>query len=302
MGRSGITRMALAGLAAALAAALATALAATFAAPAAAAGPRIVVTGHPLAAILREIAGDRAEIVNLVPPGASPHTFEPRPSDLAAVERATALFYVAPTLDGWAARLPAREKVEVLALVPRELRLPDLEEHAGERVTDDPHFWTDPLLVRAAAPALVAALSRLDPPGAAAYRRGGADFERRLERLHEDIARQLAPLRGRAVVLLHASFQYMLARYGLVLAAVVEPSPGKEPTVRDLQGIIRRMREQDVRAVFGEPQLPRRPVDVLAEAAGVRASVLDPLGGVEGRRTYAELIQYNVRALLEALR
>ncbi len=279
------------------------------AAPAAFGGPRIVVTGHPLAAVLREIGGARVEVVTLVPPGASPHTYEPRPSDVAATERATALFFVARTLDGWAARLPARERIEVLALVPASERLPNLEPHghhgpdaAGAHVADDPHFWTDPLLLRATVPGLVAALSRIDPAGAEAYRRGGAAFEQRLDALHAETARRLAPFRGRGVVLLHASFQYLLRRHGLVLAAVVEPSPGKEPTPRELQRIVREMRAKDVRAVFGEPQLPRRPVQVLAEAAGVRASELDPMGGVDGRRTYAELIDYNVRALVEALR
>lgn len=264
--------------------------------------PEFVVTGNPLAAILAELTGGRASIVNLLPAGASPHTYEPVPSDLRAAERAAALFYVSPLLDGWASRLPARERIEVFALVPVDARLPDLEqhdEHAG--AAGDPHFWTDPLLVKAVLPGLVKELTRLDPGGAALYQDHGRRFAERLDALDAELQQRLAPVRGRALVLFHPSFQYLVHRYGLRLAAVVAPSPGKEPTPRRLADILSLIRKQDVKAVFGEPQLPRRPAEVLADAAGVKFAVLDPLGGGPGRRTYEELLDYNARVLAEAL-
>lgn len=280
-------------------------------------GPRIAVTGPPLAAILGEIAGPRAAIVSLVPAGASPHTYEPRPSDLATASSGAALFFVAPHFDGWAARLPAKERIEVLALLPAGRLLPNLEHPAGAAgpdghdhldvpgaagVTGDPHFWTDPALVRFVVPGLVAALSRIDPAGSATYRENGRAFEESLGRLDAELAATLAPVRGRALVLLHASFQYLCARYGLDLAGIVEPIPGKEPTPRDLKKLVRTMKTRGVRAVFAEPQLPRRPAEVLAEAAGVTVAEIDPMGGAEGRRTYAELMRFNARVLAEALK
>jgi ABC-type Zn uptake system ZnuABC Zn-binding protein ZnuA len=272
---------------------------------AASGAPRYVVTGHPLEAILGELTRGRAEVDNLLPAGASPHTYEPVPSDLRRAESATALFFVSPSLDGWAARLPARDKIEVLALVPRDARLPDLEvheTHAGEtEAGGDPHFWTDPLLVKAVVPGLVEQLCRLDPAGADLYRRNGAHFTEQLDVLHAEISRRLAPLAGRPVVLFHPSFQYLIHRYGLELAGVVEPSPGKEPTPRRLEHIVQLVRRRGVKAVFGEPQLPRRAAENVAEAAGVKLFLLDPMGGVPGRLTYAELLNYNARVLVEAL-
>jgi len=272
--------------------------------PAAAlAGPRYVVTIQPLAAILREVAGGRAEVAVLVPPGASPHTYEPRPSDVVRTESATALFHVSPLLDAWAARLPAPRHVEVLSLVPRTHRLPlkDRDEAPAVGDADDPHFWTDPLTVKALLPGLLRTLCGLDRPGCAAYATGARRFRATLRSLDAEVATLLAPVRGRAVLLFHPSFQYLLARYGLVMAGSIEPSPGKEPTPKYIEEVVRTVQRLGVRSVFTEPQLPPRPAEVVAEAAHVAVHVLDPNGGVAGRETYADLIRYNARVLREAL-
>ncbi|AEB11540.1 metal ABC transporter substrate-binding protein [Marinithermus hydrothermalis] len=270
------------------------------------ANPTYVATIPPLKMILEPLVQGRAEVTALLPPGASPHTFEPRPSDLRRLTNAQALFYVAPEFDGWAARLPAQTRVEVLPLVPEAYRrhFTAGEEHAGE--TDrhggtDPHFWTDPLTVQATLPALVDALCELDPPGCPQYQENATAFAAELEALAEELEAKLAPLEGRPVLLFHESLGYFLDRYGLRVAAVLEPFPGKEPTPRYLKEILKTVREAGVRAVFTEPQLPKRPAEVIAEAAGIRLHVLDPLGGTEGRATYPELMRYNARALLEAL-
>jgi zinc transport system substrate-binding protein len=277
------------------------------------AAPRFVTTCPALAFILREVARGRADVVSLTPAGASPHTFEPRPSDLAEAERALGLFFVSPLLDGWAARLPARARVEVLRLVPGALALRSLESgadgHPAAAAGDapagaaaDPHFWTDPLIVREIVPALAGAMTRLDPAGAATYERNASAFAARLTALDARIAARLAPVRGRPVLLFHPSFQYLIRRYGLRLAGVLEPFPGKEPTPRALQAAVALVAREGVKAVFSEPQLPRRPAEVLAEAAGIKVFVLDPLGGAPGRESYEELLDYNAGVLLEALR
>lgn len=265
--------------------------------------PSYVVTVQPLAAILREVAREHADIVPILPPGASPHTYEPRPSDARRAASATALLYVSPLLDGWASKLPARRTIEVIALVPRTrlLTLVDADEPAATPGAIDPHFWTDPLTVKSLLPHLVHALCGLDRSGCGAYVAGARRFRDALERLHREVRDTLAPVRGRAVVLFHPSFQYLLARYGLVMVGSIEPSPGKEPTPRYLEKVVRAIRQWNVRSVFTEPQLPARPAEIVSETAGVSLHLLDPNGGVPGRETYAGLIRYNAGVLREAL-
>lgn len=290
--------------------------------------PVFAATIHPLAAILGEIAGARAEVVRLAPPSASPHTYEPRPSDVRRAESAAGLFYVAESLDGWAARMPATQKIGVFDLVPPEMRMRygaevraeaggeghvSEHEHEHEKEKDssghhhhaddeDAHFWTDPMAVKAVLPALAAALGELDPPGRAEYEANARAFAERLDALDREMAETLAPLRGQSVMLFHPSLQYFLRRYGLKLAGTIEPFPGKEPTPRYLAAAARRLRESGARAVFSEPQLPARPAEALAETAGLRAHELDPYGGAPGRERYEDALRFNARVLREALK
>lgn len=263
--------------------------------------------------LLEEIAGARAEVRCLLPPGASPHNYDPRPSDARLVEKAGILVWGSPLLDAWAARMGGASRICLMSLVPSALRLPACgekcvhdtdgskrEKHGEEE--GDPHFWLDPLTVRQMLPKLAGELARRDPAGRGGYEKRAEDFALRLDRLHMDLEAQFAAVKGAKVVLFHPSFLYLLKRYGLEFCGAIEPFPGKEPTLRYLQETTRKIKAAGARAVFSEPQLPRRPAEALAEMTGLKVFVLDPVGGVEGRRTYEELLRYNARVLVEALR
>ncbi len=269
-----------------------------------------IATIPPLAAILQELVVGRAKVNTLLAPGASPHTYDPNPSDAKAVETALGLFLVDSSVDGWAARFTHGERIAVFALLPEELKLPALaaqqaegvQEHHLHHTAEDAHFWSSPRAVKALLPALVDELARLDPGGADIYRANALAFETKLDALDAEITVLLAPVKSASVLLFHPSLQYLLADYGLNIAAVVEPSPGKEPMARWIADLVALAREKKLKALFTEPQLSEAPVRVLSEEAHLPVFVLDPLGGQPGRETYEELIKYNVRTLAEALR
>lgn len=272
------------------------------------AGVRYVTTINPLRAIVAEIAGDRAEVTALLAPGASPHTYEPRPSDAMAAESALAVFYAAEDIDAWAAKLPARERIAVFSLVPEAMRLPyDEAEHADEDGHDfahgaaNGHFWSDPAVVKAVLPALVERLCALDPGGAGTYRANAARFAAELDALDSEMRAAFARLGDRPVFMFHPSWSYFMHRYGLAVAGMVEPFPGKEPTPKFLKALVDTAKARGVRAVFTEPQLPRRPAELIAAECGLRLFEIDPNGGVEGRRAYRALIEYNAGMLKQAL-
>lgn len=267
-------------------------------------GPQFVTTIPPFAAILIPVVGDQGTVVGLLDAGDSPHTYEPRPSDVRQVDAATALFYGAPSLDGWAVGLPAARRVALLDLVPAAFQRPALEGgHADVEDTSgtDPHFWTDPMAVRALLPALVDTLCALDGAGCAAYRSNADSLADRLTDLDADIRDQLDPIRDVPVLLAQPFFQYFMHRYGPTVVDVVEPQPAHEPSPRALQALVRRAQEAEARAVFVQRQLPPRAAEAVAEGADLPVVVLDPLGGTEGRRTYADLIRYNAGVIRDAL-
>jgi len=251
--------------------------------------------------ILAELVGDSTRVVTLVPQGASPHTYDLRPSGARAAQSSSAFFYVDEGVDGWAARVSAPKKFVVFDMLSESLKIRATDDGDAHGVFN-PHFWTDPLTVLEILPRLVSALDEVDRSGRSAHALMRDRFSSDLARLHEEIETALRPFEGTEVVVFHPSWAYFLERYGIDAVAVIEPFPGKEPTPKYLKHVIDVARAKEVKLIITEPQSPPRPAEVVAEAAGLTIVELDPLGGTEGRTTYAEWlldITYTLREALE---
>ena len=175
------------------------------------------------------------------------------------------------------------------------------DDHHHDHGTDNGHFWSDPTVVKMILPDLVKRLSALDPEGAQTYEQNAAKFAADLERLDTELKKVFEGMNDRPVFMFHPSWTYFMHRYNLSVAGMIDPSPGKEPTPRFIANLIETAKTKNVRAVFTEPQLPRRPAEVIAEACKLPVYEIDPNGGVEGRHTYRELIEYNAGMLKKAL-
>jgi ABC-type Zn uptake system ZnuABC Zn-binding protein ZnuA len=289
--------------------------------------------------IVEPVVEGRGTVVTLLDPGDSPHTHDPRPSDLRAVQGSRALLFGAPMLDGWAADLPSDRRWALLDVVPATYRRAfgedglhastasdgdanDEEAHSGKTHDGDahdrdahdgdahgehgpgsvdPHFWTDPLAVKALLPALVDSLCAADAEGCPVYRANADSFATDLEALDARLETMLRPVRHEPVMLAQPFFHYFAARYGPAVVAVVEPQPAKEPSPRQIQRLVRRAEADRVQAVFTQHQLPPRAAEVVAESASLPIHTLDPLGGTPGRRDYDALLLHNASVILSAL-
>jgi ABC-type Zn uptake system ZnuABC Zn-binding protein ZnuA len=252
---------------------------------------RVVVTIEPLRQLVVALGGQRVTAVALVPPGASPHVFEPRPGDLARAADAQLLLRMGGGLDDWAARLfdAADSGARRLVLLGGSQR--------------DPHVWLDPIRVRdALAPAIAAALAGVDPTSANDYARNLADFEERLTALDGEI-RGILARHGRRYVAFHAAWRYFARRYGLEEVAVVEEAGGEEPTPGELAQLVRAARRAGVPAILVEPQLDPRIAGILAAEFGGTLVEVDPLGdpGDPERGSYVPLMRWNAREFARGL-
>jgi ABC-type Zn uptake system ZnuABC Zn-binding protein ZnuA len=252
-----------------------------------------VATITPLGFLLEELGGERVAVSVLVPPGASPHAFEPRPSDLAALAGAGLFVAAGAGIDDWVARLAVAEGPPPLVLL-----------EAIGRATPDPHFWLDPIMVRdRALPALEAALAGADPPGRDHYAERRRAFAHALTALDAEIRARLAGLSRRPLVPTHAAFGAFAARYGVSLLEPVQRRAAEEPTPRTLARLVEAAREGGAAAVLVEPQLPPAAVAALGETLGVPAVVVDALGDprVPERGSYAALLRFDAEAFGRAL-
>ena len=275
--------------------------------------PTVVTSIHPYFDLVRQLAGRRAEVVRLLPPGASPHTFDPTPRDVARVAAAD-LIVLNGRIDTWLEGLidASGSQGSVLVILDViDLALVDGDRGAevgtAESDRDDelsgvnPHVWLDPLAMVQAVEALSERLAELDPEDADGYRSNAAALVADLIELDRELAVILACAQGAPFVPFHDAWPHFARRYGLNLIVEIEPFPGREPSPRYLVAALAQIAAAEATAVFAERQLNGRPAEVVAESAGVDLYILDPLGGTEGLDSYQQLLRYNASVIAAAL-
>jgi zinc transport system substrate-binding protein len=268
----------------------------------------IVTTIYPFKSILQEIVGNRFEIKSVLPAGADPHTYEILPSDYQSIQNAKVFFFGSMLLDGWAANIDVKNKVEMLNLVPKdhliEIKVHNFEsgKNKEEYFGVDPHFWTDPVTVKAILPNLVNELIKIDPNGEKEYRINENNFSKKLSELDLRIKKEILNIKNKNVFTGHPFYNYFFERYGFNIVGSLEVAPGIQPTPKIINNLIDLMKKANVGAIFTNKQHSDKPAKILAEATGISDYVLDPMGGVEGRMTYEEIILQNLSIIKYALK
>ncbi|MFQ5894235.1 MAG: metal ABC transporter substrate-binding protein [Nitrospinota bacterium] len=261
--------------------------------------PVVAASIAPLFDWAKTLAGERAQVVLVVPPGASPHAFEPRPSEVRLLARARVFFANGLGLEGWAEKL-------VQAANPA-VRVVRLAEGLGPQGTAEgapnPHLWLDPVRAQSMVRRMAAALAEVDPEGAADYRSRAEGYLQKLRQLDREFRVATSRFPARRAATFHDAFRYLFGRYGLEVAAVLEPFPGKVPTPSLLKEVVRKLRALRVRVIFAEPQLSPAAAEAVAREVEGAVETLDPLGGpgVPGRESYLELMRFNLAQLRRAL-
>ena len=167
----------------------------------------------------------------------------------------------------------------------------------------DAHIWLDPMNAKKWVDAIAHELEEVDPRNKKKYESNARNMKARIDALHEELARSLAPVRGAPYIVFHDAYQYMEKRYGLTPIGSVTLSPEKKPGSARLVAIRRKIRDTKSICVFTEPQFQPRLVRVIMEGTGAGTGVLDPLGtGIPaGEDAYFTLMRNMAKSLRTCL-
>ncbi|MCP5433120.1 MAG: zinc ABC transporter substrate-binding protein [Alphaproteobacteria bacterium] len=283
------------------------------AAPAGAA-PRVVASIAPIHSLTAEVMRGLGEPRLLLPVGASPHTYQMRPSDAEALSGADLVVWVGPGLErfldkplralaGRGDRLTLSE-TSGLRLLPARPPGPFEAAHEDDgHGPSDPHIWLDAANAALLARALADRLAALDPENGPAYRANADRLATALAALDGELKARLAGLAHRPIVVFHDAYRYFEEAYDLNVVAAVTVSPSRLPSahrLEELRGLIAR---SGAVCLFVEPQFEPRFVAILADGLPVRTGTLDPLGTdhVPGPELYGELMRDIARNLASCL-
>jgi len=263
--------------------------------------PVIVATIFPLRSIVGQLAGDWADVELLMPPGSSPHDFEPQPAQMEPLSRADLLVAVGLNLDGWAERAAqqvARKDLRVIRMTgstPAEVT---------RSLARNPHLWMDPAFTKDFVGTLGDALGGQYPAHADDIRTRTRAMQQELATMDADFRRQLSAVPVKDFVAYHNAYDPLAMRYGLRAVAhltQIELAPGGEVSPQDLVAALDAIRLHRLHVVYIEPQYPPRAAEILREEAGVKVLSLDDLGGpsIPGYDSYQAMLKSDVKVLVE---
>lgn len=253
---------------------------------------RVLTSIKPLQLIAAAVQAGVGEPEVLLPPGASPHHYALRPSDMRRVQDVDLLYWVGPDLEGFMVRVLAgrdRPSVAVQDLPDMTLRHfgeqhGDEHEHADEHDHDhrpgtlDAHLWLLPANAWVIATRMAADLSQADPANAARYQANLQAFGQRLESLDPRLQSRLAPLANKPFFVFHEAFDYFEAAYGLRHAGVFSVASEVQPGARHVAAMRERLQNSGPSCVFSEPPLRPRLAETLTAGLPVTLAELDSMG------------------------
>jgi zinc/manganese transport system substrate-binding protein len=266
------------------------------------------------AALAQELGGSLVEATSATTALQDPHQIQAKPSLIARVRNADLAVCTGAELEiGWLPQLlqqsgnakvqPGQPGNFAAADHVRKLEVPgSVDRSQGDvHAAGNPHIQTDPRNIAAVAAALGARLQQLDPANAAQYAKRQADFAQRWQQAMGRWSAQAAPLKGVAVVSQHKGFAYMYDWLGLKEVAVLEPKPGVEPTVSNLQGVQAALKAQPARMVVHAAYQDPRSSEWLSKNAGIPVvNIPFTVGGSAGAKDLFGLFDDTVARLTTA--
>ena len=271
--------------------------------------PTVFVSILPQKFFVQQISGDLVNVEVMVPPGASPHTYEPKPSQMRKLAEASVFFTIGIALEeAWLERItkinPDMSVVHTEAGIEKmamsghhheddgdhKEHEENHDEHKGDDAAEaeehghdehhedglDPHIWLSPTLVKLQAEILGNSLVDLDPENTDFYRANQQRFMERVDQLDAELRALLTPMKGMKFMVFHPSWGYFARSYGLEQVPV--EIEGKSPKPAHLKELIELARREKISVIFAQPQFSIKSAEVIDRERGAQVVLIDPLG------------------------
>ncbi len=248
----------------------------------------VVVSILPLADFVEQAGGDKVNVTVMVPPGASPHSYEPKPSQLVAVSKARMFVEVGTDVEfelAWMDKLMKINKDMLVVNSSQGIRL----------MGKDPHVWLSPSSAEKMVVNICDGLVRLDPQDQDYYVANKNKYLAQLDELDRSTRERLSGMTDRRFIVYHPAWGYLARDYGLEQIAVEEE--GKETTADNIRDVVDRSKGMRRKIVFVSPQFSTKGAEVVAHEIGGSTELLDPLP-----EHYLADMQTAVGQLVQAMR
>ena len=282
---------------------------------------RVLTSIKPLQLIAAAVQDGAGTPEVLLPPGASPHNYALRPSDVRRVREVDLFYWIGPDLESFLPRVLQGRTLPVVTVqsLP-ELRLrhfaadsqsheaadPAEHDHDHSPGSLDAHLWLSSVNARVIAARMATDLSAADPANAARYKSNVKVFDERLDAMDVRVKARVAGVAGKPFFVFHEAFDYFEDAYGLKHTGVFSVAAEVQPGAQHVAAMRTRLSEVGKTCVFSEPPLRPRLAETLTAGLPVKLAELDGLGGytaatAQGYEQMMEKLGNDLAVCLESL-
>jgi len=238
----------------------------------------VAVTILPQREFVASVGGDKVDITVMVPPGASPHTYEVTPAQMVQLSKAKAYFKVGSPIEfelAWLDKLLAQNKDMLVVDCSKGINL--IQSDDPDEPGTDPHIWTSPGNVKTMVQNIRAGLSQVDPQNRQYYETNRDSYIQKLDELDAEIDASLGDTGNRTFIVYHPAWGYFAHDYGLRQLGIEQE--GKEPQAAYMARLINQAMSQNIKVIFVSPEFDSRSAEAIAHEIGGRVVIIDPLAG-----------------------
>jgi zinc/manganese transport system substrate-binding protein len=273
----------------------------------------VITSTEDLAALVRDIGGDKVSVEALAKGYQDPHFVEAKPSFVIKLHNADLLVVVGRELEmGWLPPLITQSRNSKIqpggsnyldaSLTARILDIPSgqITRAMGDvHPSGNPHYWLDPGNGRKIAKAIQDKLAALSGADAAYFAQRYSDFDKRLGEGEKRWQAAMAPYKGLKIVTYHRSWPNFAEVFGLEVIGYVEPKPGIPPSPAHQLALTEEMKRQGVKIIMVEPYFDLQTPNKIARDTGAKVLVMPPsVGGVKEVQNYIQLFDYDINLLV----
>jgi len=275
--------------------------------------PVVAVTTFALYDVVKHIGAKSIEIVNIIPFGVDPHSFEPTPKLMAKIERADLIFYSGAGLEPWVHGFVFQNKaIDVSKYVNlRHLGKNEFEyhEHHDEQCAHsdiDPHYWLDFDNMKKITHLVADELTALQPKYESLYRQNEDKYIHMLQKLDKAYKKHLSACRIDTVVASHNALGYLAQQYHFKVDSLTGLSPESQPSAKDITRIMNNIKRDGVSTIFFEHFVNDSVIKSIAKDTKIHIDVFQPLGNITADEakaglTYEDFMYQNLEKLTKAL-
>ncbi|MCB1155144.1 MAG: zinc ABC transporter substrate-binding protein [Deltaproteobacteria bacterium] len=274
--------------------------------------PRIGVTLHPYYSWVRNIVGDKMDVVPIIPANADPHSYQPRPVDLANLKGLSAIVvnnlghdeFIKPMLkSAGQENLKQIEPNRGVPLIKIHIDVPEGED--ASQVAYNSHSYLSITSGTQQIANIAQDLGSIDPDNADFYRANARSYSKRLRRLLGNALAEINKMdtSKASIASVHDGYSYILQELGLNVVAVIQPRHGIEPNPRQLQDTIKRIKTANANILFTELDYDKKYVDIITAETGCKLYSLSHVSGGEYTDDLFEAkMEKNLNTIVEAVR